>query len=440
VVFLYAAVLAAASCVVFALVPALQVTRGDLIASLKRRELLSAGGVRLRSLLLALQVAISIVLLTSAALLIRGVQRQADVFNPGFAVEGITMAQFELPEGTYDRSRATAFFEDVAEAIRQLPVESAAFVSHEPFSRYRHGTMFHLPGETRQQARQLLFQNVSPEYFPLLAVPLRTGRYFEATDVARAVVIINETMARRFWPGEDPLGKTFFIRPHGPIDTMSPREIVGVVADVRTSTATAVLPMFYQPVRAGDDVFGHISRDPRASQAPVLLLKTDADLSAELRQIVAGLDPRARVRTTLLSASVDSMLMAARLGPMLSAILGVFALALTTVGAFGVFAYAVRQQRREIGIRMALGAAPAAVVRLVLTSHTRALAIGVGIGIFGAIAASAVLRNRLHGLSPFDPLAYGMTAGLLVCCGLAATVLPMRRATKTNPLEILRDA
>ena len=439
VVFLYATVLAAASCVVFALLPALRVTHADLIGSLKRRESLSPGGVRLRGILLAAQVAVSIVLLISAGLLIRGVQRQAGAFDPGFAVDGITMAQFELPEGAYDRPRATAFFDQLAQAVRQLPVDSSAFASHEPFSRYRNGTLFHLPGESRQQSRQILFLNVSVEYFPLLAVPLRSGRYFEPGDVARPVVIINETMARSYWPGENPIGKTFFIRPRGPVDTMASREIVGVVGDVRTSTATRILPMFYHPILAGDDVFGHISRDPRASQAPILLLKTDADVSTEIRQIVERLEPAARVRMSPLAASVDSMLMTARLGPMLSALLGVFALALTTVGAFGVFAYAVRQQRREIGIRMALGAPPAAVVRLVLASHMRALAGGAVIGLVGSLAASAVLQNRLHGLSPVDPLAYGMVALLLVSSGLAATIAPLRRATNTNPLDTLRN-
>jgi putative ABC transport system permease protein len=110
-----------------------------------------------------------------------------------------------------------------------------------------------------------------------------------------------------------------------------------------------------------------------------------------------------------------------------------------TVRAFGVFAYAVRQQRGEIGIRMALGATPAAVVRLVLASQMRALAIGVVSGVLGSTAASVVLQNRLHGLSPFDPLAYGLAAVLLVSCGLAATLVPMRGATNTNPLETLRD-
>jgi predicted permease len=435
----YATVLAAASCVIFALFPALQVTRADLIGLLKRRGPLAPGGVRLRGVLLAVQVAVSIVLLISAGLLIRGLQRQSGVFDPGFAVQGITMAQFELPERTYDRARATAFFEQVAKAVQQLPVAAIAFASHEPFSRYRYGTIFHLPGESRQQARQVLFVNVSAEYLRLLEIPLRRGRYFEASDAEQPVVIINEAMARRFWPGENPIGKTFFIRPHGPVDTMAACEIVGVAADVRTSTSTTALPMFYQPIVAGADVYGHIGRDLRASQAAVLLLKAGTDVSAEMRQIVARLDSRARVRTTSLSASVDAMLASARWGPIVAGALGLFALALTSVGAFGVFAYAVRQRRHEIGIRMALGAAPAAVVRLVVSSHLRALAIGSGIGLLGSLAASTILRNRLHGLSPFDPLAYGMAAVLLMSCGLAATFAPIRHATRTNPVDTLRD-
>jgi putative ABC transport system permease protein len=197
--------------------------------------------------------------------------------------------------------------------------------------------------------------------------------------------------------------------------------------------------MFYQPIVAGADVYGHIGRDLRASQAAVLLLKAGTDVSAEMRQIVARLDSRARVRTTSLSASVDAMLASARWGPIVAGALGLFALALTSVGAFGVFAYAVRQRRHEIGIRMALGAAPAAVVRLVVSSHLRALAIGSGIGLLGSLAASTILRNRLHGLSPFDPLAYGMAAVLLMSCGLAATFAPIRHATRTNPVDTLRD-
>ena len=220
---------------------------------------------------------------------------------------------------------------------------------------------------------------------------------------------------------------------------MESREIVGVVADVQTSTASTVAPLFYQPTVAGEDVFDFISRDPRASQAPTLLLKTSHDLSDEIARIAARLDPRVRVYATPLSASVDAMLKTARWGPILAATLGLLALGLATVGVFGVFGYAVRQQRREIGIRMALGARPGTVVRLLFTHYGRALTAGLAFGLVGSVAASIVLRHRLHGLSPFDPVAYLAVAALLACAGLAATFVPARAAIRVNPSQMLRE-
>ena len=198
----YAVLLATFSSIAFALAPALETTRVDIVESLKRRESLTARKLPMRSVLLCVRVAVSMVLLVSAGLLIRGVQRQAGVFDPGFTVENVTTVRFELPEGVYDRARATAFFEQVAAGVRQLPIEAAAFASHEPFSRYRHGTIFYLPGENREQARLLLHLAVSTGYPTLLGMPLRSGRYFEAADVRRPVVLVNETMAKRYWPGE----------------------------------------------------------------------------------------------------------------------------------------------------------------------------------------------------------------------------------------------
>ena len=435
----YAVLLAALSAIVFALAPALHTTRVDVVESLKRRGSLAPRRLPLRNVLLGVQVAVSVVLLVSAGLLIRGVQRQAGVFDPGFSVEDVTSVQFELPEGVYDRARATTFFDELAATVRQLPIQAVAFASREPFSRYRHGTVFHLPGESREQARQLLYVSVSPEYLTLLGIPLQSGRYFDAADVRRPVVVVNETMARRFWPGQDAVGQTFFIRPQGPVNTMEPREIVGVVKDVHTSTASTVAPLFYQPMVPGEDVFDFISKDPRASQAPTLLLKTSHDHSEEIARIAARLDPRVRVSAAPLSASIDAMMKTAQWGPILAATLGLFALGLATVGVFGVFGYAVRQQRREIGIRMALGATPAAVVRLLFTHYARALIGGLAIGFAGAIVASVVLRHRLHGVSPFDPLAYLTVAALLACSSVAATLVPARNATRVDPSRTLRD-
>jgi putative ABC transport system permease protein len=438
-VLVYAVLLAGFSSVAFALAPALFVTRTDIVAWLTSRDAMPTTRIPLRSALLAVQAAVSVTLLVSAGLLIRGVQRQADVFSPGFAVQDITALTFELPEGVYDRARTTAFFDQITQGVRALPIEAAAFASHEPFSRYRNGTMFYLPGENREHAKQILYLNVSPEYLSVLEIPLRAGRYFQDGDLTGESVVINESMARRYWPGENPVGKTFFMRPRGPENIMVVREVVGVVQNVRVTTSSEVPPMFYQAYRAGGDVVDFVSRDPRASQPPVLLLKGRSDVADEVSRIAGRLDPRVRVQAASLSASLDAMLQTARWGPILAATLGLFALALTTVGVSGVFAFAVRQRRREIGIRMALGAPSAAVVRLVMTDHARALSVGLLLGLMGSIAASMILQNRLHGLSPFDPVAYLSVAALLAMCGLSAGVWPARRATRINPVDALRQ-
>jgi ABC-type antimicrobial peptide transport system permease subunit len=197
--------------------------------------------------------------------------------------------------------------------------------------------------------------------------------------------------------------------------------------------------MFYQATRPGSDVYGIISRDPRASQPPVLVIRGTVGLVQTIARIAARVDPRVRVQATPLSEARDAMLQTARWGPILAATLGLFALALTTVGVSGAFAYAVRQRRREIGVRMALGAPPSAVVHLILSRHARALGVGLALGLAGSLAASLILGNRLHGVSPFDPVTYLSVATLLAVCAMAAGFVPARRATRINPLETLRD-
>ena len=435
----YAVLLAAASAISFGLAPALLVTRADIVEWLKGRDAMPTRTFHLRGALLAVQTSVSIVLLVSASLLIRGVQRQAGEFDPGFRVDDVTSVRFELPEGVYDRARAVDFFDQVAQGVSALPLQAAAFASYDPFSRFRNGTAFHLPGQDLRQAQMVFFTNVSADYLRALDVPLRSGRYFNTGDIERESVIVNEAMARQYWPNENPVGKTFLMRPRGPVNEMVTREIVGVVGDVRVTPSTTVRPMFYQATRPGSDVYGFISRDPRASQAPVLVIRGTADLVQTIGRIAARVDPRVRVQATPLSDSRDAMLQTARWGPILAATLGLFALALTTVGVSGVFAYAVRQRRREIGVRMALGAPPSAVVHLILSRHARALGVGLALGLAGSVAASMILRYRLHGVSPFDPATYLSVATLLVVCGMAAGFVPARRATRINPLETLRD-
>src|SRR5262249_43325032 len=161
---------------------------------------------------------------------------------------------------------------------------------------------------------------------------------------------------------------------------------------------------------------------------PKLLVRSASSARVDdlIARVARGLDPRVRVQTLRLSANLEDRLREARTGPMLAGALGVFALVLATVGMSGVFGYAVGQRTREIGIRMALGAQPTAVIRLVLGGHVRAMAIGLAVGFLGSIAASTILRSRLRGLSPFDPLTYAAVSALLVAAALAASFVPAR--------------
>ena len=419
----YAVLLAGMSAAAFGLAPALYATRADVATALNEREGLPSSTFRLRGLLLAVQVAVSIVLLVSAGLLVRGAQR-AGWFDPGFSVNDVTAVSFELPPGAYDEARRRAFFADLADALRAMPVgaiDAFGFATWEPdFIRRGYRTPIWLPDQTPAQATALLYVDVSPEYLGVLKIPIVAGRNFEPSDTARPVVVINETMARQYWPNENPVGKTFLL------GRSESREVLGVMRDAHTHSMGSVPSMFYQPLRGGRIV-------------PRLVIRTGGLVpSTELKRIVARLDPRVRIQTTPLSAHLDARLQEAKWGPLLAAVLGGFALVLATVGMFGVFAYAVRQRTREIGIRMALGAQPSAVVRLILTGHSRAVLAGLLVGLFGAVASSIVMRSRLHGLSPFDPMSYFGVAALLTLAGLAASYIPARRATRVDPVVALR--
>jgi macrolide transport system ATP-binding/permease protein len=418
-----AVLLAGISAAAFGLAPALYATRPNIATSLNEREGLPVSRFSLRGLLLGVQVAVSVVLLVSASLLVRGAQR-AGFFDPGFSVNDVTAVSFDLPPGTYDDARKRAFFSDLTEALRVLPagvIEAFGFATWEPtFIRRGYATPVRLPNQTPAQARILQYIDTSPDYLNVLKIPIVAGRNFEPSDTTRPVVVINEAMARQYWPDESPVGKTFLL------GRGESREIIGVMRDAHTHSMGTVPPLFYQPLRGGRVV-------------PRLLIRSSKGVpTAELKRIVAGIDPRVRIQTTPLSAHLEARVAESKWGPMLAAVLGAFALALATVGMFGVFAYAVRQRTREIGIRMALGAQPSAVVRLVLAGHSRAVLAGLVVGLFGAVASSIIMRSRLHGLSPFDPVAYLGVAAVLTVAGLAASYVPARRATRVDPVVALR--
>ena len=431
----YAVLLAGLSALAFALAPALHATRADVARALAEREGLPAWRFPLRGVLLAVQVAVSVVLLVGAGLLVRAAQRQSGTFDPGFSVNDVTVISFELPPGAYDDARRQAFFSDLTAALDALPagaVDAFGFTSQEP-SFLRRGFLASIrrPGETPQQAKLITYSSVSPGYFNVLRIPIVAGRDFEAADATRPVALINEAMAHEYWPGDNPIGKTFVIAAGnngliGPNDRSKILEIVGVIRNNRTNGLYEVSPTFYQPLSG-------------ARLVPKLLVRTSGPRPPDdLARIVQRVDPRVRTQMLALLAILEQRMQASRTGPMLAGVLGACALALATVGMFGVFAYAVKQRTREIGIRMALGAPPAAVVRLVLAGHSRAVVGGLGAGLLGGVAASLILRSRLHGLSPFDPVSYLGVAALLTVAGLAASYVPARRATRVDPVVALR--
>ncbi len=427
------------SALVFSLAPALIVAR--LAATRTMRPGLESWPyrLRLRSVLLAVQVAVSVILLASAGLLVRGAQQGAASFDPGFRVDGVTAVKFAVPERTYDRARAMALFERSLPGRQRQGGVDYAFASRDPFSLYREGTLIRMPGEPNDRLHEVLYLDVSSNYLPLLEIPLRAGRGFSEGDTGQPVVIVNDAMARAFWPDRDPIGQTFIMRRRGPAGELVPQQVIGVARNVSVNASANARPIFYRAVKPGAEVLDYIGQDPRASQAPVLLVKGPRSAAAQVAALTASIDSRIRVTLAPLSDELTTVRASMKWGPILATTLGAFALGLATIGMFGVFAYAVQQRTREIGVRMALGASPPAVVRFVVAGHSRAMLVGVAVGLAGAIASSIGLRARLFGLSPLDPLTYGTVALLLAGAGLIAAYAPVRRATRISPSAALRS-
>jgi predicted permease len=414
-VFAYSAALAAIACVACALAPALHATRGGIVAALKGAP---SGESRLplRSLLLGAQLALTIVLLTSAGLLLRGTGAAREL-DPGFRIDGVSEIDIRLPQPEFHAERMRLLLPELSAALQSAGLRSVAFAAPG-----RATDEARLPGQREDQSRPVDRLDVSPSYFEVLDIPIVAGRMFIEPDRDRGLAVVNEMLARQFWPGDNPIGRSF-------VAGDRVLEVVGVARDARVFGLEPVGPSYFVPL-AG----------PRGVLFPVLLLRsnTPSDAAAVVT-VVARLEPRARVTARPMRDRIDFDLAALALAPLAASLLGFFALGLATVGMFGAFAYAVRQRTREIGIRIALGAPSAAVVRSVLAGSSRALAWGLVAGVFGALAASRLLRSVLYGLSPLDPVTYGVVALILAASVLVASYVPARRAATIDPIKALRE-
>jgi len=402
----YALGLAVFACLCFGLAPAIHGTRPR-----PNRSRLP-----LRSFLLAVQVALSVVLLISAGLLFEGIRR-AQGQDPRFAIQDVAVVSFEMPASAYNQDNTRAFssrlFSDLQSAVG---AESFALTRDEPLSRSNWNTVFRLPEESEDQRKGVRYQEVSPGYFGILRIPIVAGRDFEPADSGRRVILVNETMARRYWQGL-PLGKSVFAGG-------TSREIIGVVQDSYSAGLNQIEPMFYQPFTG--------------AMLPKVLVRSTPGTADTATAVAARIDSRARTQVKPLSESLDRWLIPSRAGAQIAALLGGFALALAAVGMFGVFAYAVQQRTKEIGLRMALGAHPMQVIRLVLGGNSRAVCIGMAVGMIGAAAGARLLQGLLYGVSPLDPRTYAEVALVLGLTALAASFLPARRAARIDPMTALR--
>jgi predicted permease len=414
-VFVYTFGVAMAACLAFGLVPALQGTQLDADEVLREHTATSGVRPRARNVLLAIQVTASVVLLISAALLARGLNR-AQTQDPGFAIRDVTVVAFDLPPQAYQGPRLQTFFSTLAQELAQTPLAGAvAFTSQEPFSARRSQVGCHA---SQPSDRVLLSVHVSPTYFDVLRIPLVAGRGFRRGEETTSI-ILNQTAAQQYWRGQNPVGRTLTCGERV-------REVIGVARDAYTAGLDQIEPTVY---------------DTAASvQPPRLLVRTSAsDTLATLTAIVTRHDDRVKLRTTPLSGALDKWLAPSKGIAGLAGILGAYALILATVGMFGVFAYVVQQRTSELGIRMALGATPTQVVRGVLASTARAVGAGVIVGVLLAGLASRLLTRYLYGVNPLDPVAYGGVILVVAGAAMAASYLPARRATRQDPVAALRS-
>ncbi|HKP86348.1 MAG TPA: ABC transporter permease [Blastocatellia bacterium] len=442
--------------IIFGLVPALQTSKPDLNESLKEGSRGSTAGVtshRVRNTLVVTEIAISLVLLICAGLMINSFARLRNV-NPGFKPENVLTALIALPDSKYPDSRPdlkSGFFRELIERVSVLPgAQSAAVCSYLPLIGGSNGKLFtrqDRPAPTSIEDIPLIqYFEISPGYFQTMAIPLEKGRFFDERDNGDGptVAIVNETLARRFFPDEDPLGKVVLtgvpeeMVPPGllPPGFRFPRlKIVGIVGDVRhNGLAEQVNPEVYVPHAQGGKF--------ETRNVMYLAMRVAGDplsLSGAVRGAVTSIDkdqPVANIRT-MESALADS-LARPRFSTLLLGIFAGLALLLAAVGLYGVMSYAVAQRTHEIGIRMALGAESSDVLKMVVRQGLTLTVAGVGIGLAGALILTRLMTSMLYGVSATDPATFALISALLIGVALAACFVPARRATRVDPMVALR--
>lgn len=438
VVLAFTFVISLVTSLVFGAAPALHVIRSDLASTMKSLGKASAArrGVSTRDVLVVAQVALSFVLLAGAGLLVRSLWRLQRV-ETGFDASHLLTGEVSLPRTRYaDRAANRAFWDQFLERVRAVPgVESAAATTILPL-RGGGDTYFYIEGQppaTDAQKMNATVSTVTDDYFGTMRIPVVTGRSFSASDRGddASVTVISQGLARRLFPGANPIGRRLVVDFGRPVTA----EIVGVVADVRV----------YGQANDAPDVMYFTNRQPNAGFGTAVMslaVRVRGDPSAVTPQVRAALHAVDADVPLVGVASMESILYdsiaAARFRTQLLAGFATVALGLAVVGLYGMLAYSVTQRSREMGIRMALGARPAWVFRLVVRQGMQLVGVGIVLGVGGAVAATRLLAAQLFGVGALDPLVFELVGTALACAGLAACVVPAWKATRADPIAALR--
>jgi predicted permease len=430
---------------IFGLAPALQASKIDLNASLKQgggRAGLGAGGDKLRNVMVVIEVALSLALLIGAGLLVRTFFKMLNQYS-GLRPQNVLLMRTQLSRGKYgEEPKRNAFYAQVLDRVKNLPgVVSAGYTTSAPLD-WKGGTSgFWIEGRTVEQAvSQGLsydsnYRQTSADYLKTMGIPLRQGRFFNEGDAENSmpVAVINETMARQYWPGENALGKRFKLG--DPRDTIPWVTVVGIAGDVRQmgmdQPVKAEMYFPYQQVK-GD--FWSAPRDLviRASVDPMSIV-------AAARREINAVDPDqpiSNIRT--MEDLLDEEIGQRRLGMILLAAFAALALSLASVGIYGVLSYFVVQHTQEIGVRLALGAQRRGILALVMRKGMALASAGMAVGLFGAFAMTRLMSSLLYEVSPADPVTFAAVAALISAVAMSACYVPAWRAMRVDPIVALR--